>query len=321
MALSTLFLLAQDTPAVRVQAREAAASAEDMWHTLVHQSSALLTEYGFRVAGALIFLVVAWIASSWLMRGMVRGLMRAHVDVTLAKFLSNLARWGMLVLVIIACLGIFGVPATSFVTVLGTVGLAVGLAVQGSLSHLAAGIMLMIFRPFRVGDAVVVAGQQGVVDAIELFSTRLDTADNRRVIIPNGQIFGAIIVNITHHSERKIDVVVNVAGDADFAATRTTLLNAAATVPGLAAGRPVEVAVSNLSGGGVEWTVSVWATNADYGPVRQATLVAVKQALDAAGIAGLMPQMMVHAPGTPFREPAPPLPGGKRQGGGFAPIP
>ena len=109
--------------------------------SLLTNAGKLLTEYGLRVVGALVFLIIAWVASSWLVRLMVRGMTQAHVDITLAKFLSNLARWGLLVLVVIACLGIFGVPATSFVTVLGTVGLAVGLAVQGSLSHMAAGIM------------------------------------------------------------------------------------------------------------------------------------------------------------------------------------
>src|SRR5207244_3990890 len=102
------------------------------------------------------FLTIAWIASSYLVRVAVNALTRTHVDITLAKFLSNLLRWSLLALVIIACLGIFGVPATSFVTVLGTVGLALGLALQGSLSHMAAGVMLMLFRPFRVGDTVVI---------------------------------------------------------------------------------------------------------------------------------------------------------------------
>ncbi|HYE61560.1 MAG TPA: mechanosensitive ion channel domain-containing protein [Phycisphaerales bacterium] len=266
------------------------------WKVIGEKAGALLTEYGLRVVGALIFLIGAWILSAWLVRAMVRGLTKAKVDVTLSKFLANLARWALLVLVVIACLGIFGVPATSFVTVLGTVGLAIGLGVQGSLSHLAAGVMLMIFRPFRVGDAVVVAGQAGVVDEIELFSTRLDTGDNRRVIIPNAQVFGSIIINVTHHEVRKVEVNVGVGYAADVDQTRTTLLRAASGLEGLAPGRPVDAVIQNLSASSVDWTVAVWAPNATYGAVRQQLVKRVKEELERAGIDIPYPQMVVHTP-------------------------
>jgi small conductance mechanosensitive channel len=268
----------------------------DPWTQIVDTGSRLLAAYGLRVAGALVFLIAAWIVSAYLVRAMVRGLMRAKVDLTFAKFLANVARWLMLVLVVIACLGIFGVPATSFVTVLGTVGLAIGLAVQGSLSHLAAGIMLMIFRPFRVGDAVVVAGQAGVVDEIELFSTRLDTGDNRRVIIPNGQVFGAIIVNVTHHDVRKVEVPIGVSYSADIETTRRVLLNAAGGVKNLANDRPVAAALMNFGPSSVDWMVSVWAENRHFGQVKQDMMQRVKEALDREGIEIPFPQMVVHAP-------------------------
>ncbi len=261
--------------------------------TLVRQSSTLLTEYGFRVVGALLFLAFAWIVSAWLMRVMVRGLTSARIDVTLAKFLSNVARWALFVLVVIACLGIFGVPATSFVTVLGTAGLAIGLAVQGSLSHLAAGVMLMIFRPFRVGDSVILAGQAGIVDEIELFSTRLDTPDNRRVIIPNSQVFNSIIINVTHHPQRRIDVIITVTYGADIEQTRQALLRALSGLPGMVGGRPIAAIVSNFLPAGVEWTVSVWVESADFGRVRQAVMQRVKTALDSAGIAVAIQHMQV----------------------------
>jgi len=296
--LSAVAMAQGADPAAPAQPAVSTASltAGDWWRGALEKSSVLLTEYGFRVAGALVFLIGAWMVSAWLVRMMVRGLTKAHVDVTLAKFLANVARWGLLVLVGIACLGIFGVPATSFVTVLGTVGLAVGLAVQGSLSHLAAGIMLMIFRPFRVGDAVVVAGQAGVVDEIELFSTRLDTGDNRRVIIPNGQIFGAIIVNVTHHEVRKVEVNVGVGYSAGVDATRATLLRAASGVKELAEGRPVDAVIQNLSASSVDWTVSVWAKNAHFGAVRQQLVQRIKEELENAEIDIPYPQMVVHTP-------------------------
>jgi small conductance mechanosensitive channel len=284
--------LAQGAP---VTPADPAAAGFD-WQAIGTELSRLTAEYGFRVAGALVFLVVAWIVSAYIVRAMVKGLTAAHVDITLAKFLANVARWVMLVLVVVACLGIFGVPATSFVTVLGTVGLAIGLAVQGSLSHLAAGIMLMIFRPFRVGDSVVVAGQAGVVDEIELFSTRLDTGDNRRVIIPNGQIFGAIIVNVTYHSQRKIDIPIGVGYSADIEETRRVLLNAAGGTKNLAAGRPVGVTLVNFSASSVDWMVSVWAEGMHLGDVKQEAMQRIKEGLDAAGIDIPFPQMVVHTP-------------------------
>jgi small conductance mechanosensitive channel len=269
----------------------------DAWSSLASELGRLIAEYGLRAVGALIFLIVAWIVSAYIVRAMVRGLTRAKVEVTIAKFLSNVVRWGLLVLVVIACLGIFGVPATSFVTVLGTVGLAVGLGVQGALSHLAAGIMLMIFRPFRVGDSVVVAGQAGVVDEIELFSTRLDTGDNRRVIIPNGQIYGSIIVNVTHHEHRKVDIPIGVSYNADIETTRQVLTNAAGSVKNLAPGRPVSVALVEFGPSSVNWMVSVWASNAHLGNVKQEAMQRIKEALDRAGIEIPYPQMVVHTPG------------------------
>jgi small conductance mechanosensitive channel len=265
------------------------------WEKWLDKAGELLTQYGLRVVGALIFLIAAWIVSSYLVRVTVRGLTKAKVEITLAKFLSNLARWGLLALVVIACLDIFGVPATSFVTVLGTVGLAIGLALQGSLSHMAAGVMLLLFRPFRVGDTVVVAGQLGTVDEIQLFTTQLDTPDMRRVIIPNGQIYGAIIQNITHHPIRRVDANVGVTYGADIEHTRKVLMDAATAVPGRLQDRPVEANMAQLSPSSVDWVVVVWANAADAGPVKQELLRRVKEGLNLAGIDNPLPQMVLHA--------------------------
>ena len=254
----------------------------------------MLAEYGLRVVGALLFLVVAWIVSSYLVGLMVRALSKAHVDITLAKFLSNLSRWGLLAVVVVACMEMFGVKTTSFVAVLGTVGLAVGLALQGSLSHMAAGVMLLLFRPFKVGDAVMVAGQKGVVDEIELFTTRLDTPDKRRVIIPNGQVFGAIIENMTHHPDRRIDIPVSVTFSADVAKTRQVLIDSLKSVPGRIQDRPPEAVILQFGKFSVDWQAMVWVMSNQFGPSSQAALQAIKEGLDKAGLAGPVPQVMVH---------------------------
>src|SRR5689334_11685124 len=208
------------------------APTQTTWDFTVKRGGELLTEYGLRVLGAIIFLVVAWMVSSYLVNLSVKALTKAHVEITLAKFLSNLLRWGLLALVIITCLSMFGVPATSFVAVMGTVGLAIGLALQGSLSHMAAGVMLMLFRPFRVGDLVVIAGQRGTVDEIELFTTRIDTPDWRRVIIPNGAVYNNIIENITFHPERRIEIPVSLPYSVPIEEARRYLLAAVQSVPG-----------------------------------------------------------------------------------------
>jgi small conductance mechanosensitive channel len=266
------------------------------WESWLSKAGELLTAYGLRVVGALVFLAAAWIASRYLVHVTVRALTRARVEITLAKFLSNLLRWGLLALVIITCLGMFGVPATSFVAVLGTAGLAIGLALQGSLSHMAAGVMLMLFRPFKVGDMVVVSGQRGVVEEIELFTTRLNTPDNRRVIIPNGQVFGAIIENITHHCERRIDIPIGVSYAADIARTRAVLTAALKEVPGRVESKPPEATVLQFGPSSVDWQAMVWVKSESFGPARQAALQSIKESLERAGLEIPFPQVVVHAP-------------------------
>ncbi len=254
----------------------------------------LLVTYGVRVAVALIVLIVGWVVAGWIGNIARKALARAKVDLTLTRFLSKFVRWAIILLVILACLSVFGVETTSFAAVIGSAGIAVGLAFQGTLSNFAAGIMLLMFRPFRVGDVISVAGQTGKVDEIELFTTTLDTFDNRRFIIPNGQVFGATIENITYHSLRRADVDVGVAYSADIDRTREVLTHAAQTVPlGLDDPAPA-VILLGLGPSAINWSIQVWARADQFGDVRQATIRAVKVALDEAGIAIPFPQMDVH---------------------------
>jgi small conductance mechanosensitive channel len=269
-------------------------SNEGGWQAILRTASNLLTQYGLRVVGALAFLVIAYMVSHYLVRVTVRALTKAHVDITLAKFLSNLSRWGLLAVVVIACLDMFGVPATSFVAVLGTVGLAIGLALQGSLSHMAAGVMLLLFRPFKVGDAVTIAGQKGVVDEIELFTTRLDTPDKRRVIIPNGQVFGSIIENTTFHPDRRIEVPVSVSSSAEIDVTRQVLINAVKDIPGRILDREPQAVIIQFGKFSVDWQVMVWVMAPQFGAASQAALQAIKEGLDNSGLTGPVPQVMVH---------------------------
>lgn len=252
------------------------------------------TAYGPRVAGALVLLVVGWICAGWVGSIVRRALMRAKIDETLNKFLSNMSRWLVLLLVGLMCLSIFGIETTSFAAAIGAAGITIGLAFQGTLANVAAGMMLLIFRPFSVGDVVTVAGQTGKINEIGLFTTAMDTFDKRRFIIPNGSIFGSVIENISFHSERRADVDVGVSYAADIDQTREVLTNAASAVPGILESPEPAILLLGLGDSAVNWSVRVWAPASDFGAVKQATVRAVKVALDEAGIEIPYPTMDVN---------------------------
>jgi small conductance mechanosensitive channel len=191
-------------------------------------------------------------------------------------------------------LGTFGVKTTSFAAVLGAAGLAVGLALQGTLSNFAAGVMLLIFRPFKVGDTVDIGGKRGKVDEIDIFFTILDTPDNRRFILPNGQVFGAAIENVTFHAIRRADVLVGTDYAADLDETRAVLEAAAALVPGQSPDKPSQVVLVGMGASSIDWEVRVWAPKDTFLDVLQASRRAVKQALDSAGIGIPFPQVDVN---------------------------
>jgi len=257
----------------------------------VHQ---WFTDYGPPFAGALVLLVVGWICAGWIGSIVRRALMRAKIDETLNKFLSNMSRWMVLLLVGLMCLSIFGIETTSFAAAIGAAGITIGLAFQGTLANVAAGMMLLIFRPFSVGDVVNVAGQTGKINEIGLFTTAMDTPDNRRFIVPNGAIFGSTIENVSFHTQRRADVDVGVSYSADIDQTREVLSSAANSVPGASEDKEPAVILLSLGDSSVNWSVRVWAPSGDFGAVKQATVRAVKVALDEAGIEIPYPTMDVN---------------------------
>lgn len=250
-----------------------------------------------KVLGAIVVLFITWTLANWARRILSRGMERAKLDVTLVRFLANAARYAIIVLGVLACLSTFGLNVTSFIAILSAIGLAVGLALQGTLSHVASGIMLLIFRPFKVGDLVIISGQTGVVDEIELFSTTLDTADRRRVIIPNGAIFGSTITNLSHHPVRIATVKVAVAIGTEPADVRRVLLDAARKV--VAAGQggvtdPGPTVVLAEPGVGHVWSVSVAAQSMKFDSVIEQLTLATGVAIGAAGFAPPLPVTLVR---------------------------
>ncbi|MEM1347738.1 MAG: mechanosensitive ion channel family protein [Myxococcota bacterium] len=253
-----------------------------------------LTTLGGNIVLVLLILFAALVVGGWVRSLIMRLLERVDFDKTLTKFFGSTARLLVLLFAGLGCLEVFGFNTTSFAAALGGASVAIGLAFQGSLSNVAAGIMLLTFRPFKVGDVVSVAGQTGGVKEIGLFSTSMNTPDNRHIIIPNGQIFGSTLTNITHNPTRRVDVSVGVDYDADINEVRAVLLKAARSVEG-ALSEPAPTAfLVGLGGSSVDWQVRVFCNTAEYFDVFEATVRATKMHLDEAGIGIPYPHMVVQ---------------------------
>jgi small conductance mechanosensitive channel len=250
-----------------------------------------------KLLAAIALFIASWVVAGSTRRITTKGLTKAQFDPTLTKFFGNAARWIILILGLLACLGVLGVQATSFAAFLAAAGFAIGLAFQNSLSNFSAGIMLLVLRPFDVGDAVQVAGETGKVDEIALFTTRLDTFDNRRIVIPNSAVFSGTIENITHHDTRRISVTVGTDYSADLDETRRVLEHAAREQPARLPGREVHVILQGLGDSAIDWEVRVWTQATDYSSLKQSLIRAIKNGLDEAGIGIPFPQMDVHLAG------------------------
>jgi small conductance mechanosensitive channel len=244
----------------------------------------MLVDYGVKVGGAFCILYLASLAGKMVRRNIIR---RApeRFDPSLVKFGGQIARWTVLLLGFLACLSLFGIETTSFAAVIGGASVAIGLALQGSLSHVASGVMLLIFRPFTVGDVVRAAGNTGKVIEIGLFSVTLETVDRRQIIIPNGKVFGDTIENITRSPTRRVDVAVGTDYDANIDATRKVLVDAAAKLGSLIVEGEEPVAyLDSLGGSSVDWSVRVVCKTEEFWSVRSQLTQLVKDALDEAGI-------------------------------------
>lgn len=256
-----------------------------------------LPDYAIKVVGVLaLFIAGRWLANR-LAKNLRKNLERKELDPTLARFFSTMTRILVLVVVVLACLSIFGIETTSVAAVLGAAAFAVGLALQGSLANFAAGVMLVVFRPYRVDDVVTVASETGKVIEIGLFTTTLDTPDNRRIIIPNGTIFSGTILNVTAHPERRVDIDIGCDYGADLDATRKTLERAIAAVSARLDGGAHQVVLVGLGASSVDWQLRIWTKTPDFFTVREQALTAAKRELDAAGIGIPYPQMDVHIDG------------------------
>ena len=245
------------------------------------------------VTAIVIFYVGRWVANL-LTRGLRTLMQKQEVDKTLETFVCNLVRMTLLVFVVIAAIGAVGVQTTSLIAVLGAAGLAVGLALQGSLSNFAAGVLIVIFRPYKVGDWVEAAGIAGSVQKVEILTTVLKTGDNKQIIVPNSQIMGSIITNYSANDTRRIDLVVGVGYGDDLDKVRKTLEDVIAGDDRVLEDPAVTIAVSELADSSVNFVVRPWVKTDDYWAVRFDLTEAIKKRFDKEGISIPFPQRDVH---------------------------
>lgn len=254
----------------------------------------LLTQWGLKVVGALALLIVGRMVAGLLRKLTRRAMTRAEVDATLIPFLSSMVYYLAMAVVLIAVLGLFGIQTTSLIAILGAAGLAVGLALQGTLSHFASGIMLLIFRPFRVGDVVEVGGTIGKVEEIGIFTTTLRSPDNIKITVPNSQIYGSTIKNMNGYETRRVDMVMGVSYDDDLALAMATMQRVAQEDTRVLAEPEPQIAVAELADSSVNFVVRPWCKAEDYFGVKFDLTRRFKEELEAAGCSIPYPQRDVH---------------------------
>jgi small conductance mechanosensitive channel len=252
------------------------------------------TVWGLKVIAALaIFIIGRWIAK--LVRGGIKRMMeKAKVEPIIVGFVSNIAYIALLAFVVVAALGQLGIQTTSFIAILGAAGLAIGLALQGSLANFAAGFLMIIFRPFKVGDFIEGAGVAGVVEEIQVFTTTLKTGDNKIIIVPNAKLSGDNIINYSAQETRRVDMTVGVSYSADLSKVREVLLDIISKEARILPEPAPLVAVAELADSSVNFVVRVWTKTGDYWGVKFDMTETIKNRFDAEGIGIPFPQRDIH---------------------------
>jgi small conductance mechanosensitive channel len=243
---------------------------------------------------ALLIFTIGWLLSKWAHTLIAKVLRRRAADESLVKFISALAQFTVLAATVIAALGQVGVQTTSLVALLGSAGIAIGLALQGNLSHFASGVMLLVFRPFTVGDFIEGGGKSGTVDEVGLFATVLTTPENHKVIIPNAGVTGGPIVNFTTLGKRRAQIDVGVAYGSDIDQVTQVLREAAQSVPDVLTDPEPGIVFTGLGASSLDFAVRIWADNANFFPAQHQVRKAIYERLNAAGIEIPFSQIVVH---------------------------
>jgi small conductance mechanosensitive channel len=258
----------------------------------------LIAERGVRLLGEILGAVAIFIIGRWIAKavrgGVKKVLLKRNVDETLVLFASNVLYVLLMTFVILAALTVLNVPMTGPIAAVGAAGLAVGFALQGSLANLAAGILMIVFRPFKVGDFIEAAGVKGVVEEIDIFTTKLKTVDNKSIIIPNGKVTGDNIVNYSATGTRRVDMVVGVSYADDLDQVRRVIKGVLSADDRILREPEPTIAVLELADSSVNFAVRPWVKTTDYWNVRFDTLENLKKRFDSEGISIPFPQRDVH---------------------------
>jgi len=254
----------------------------------------LVSTWGLSVLGALAVLILGGFCAKIIRAWARRALGKTKFEPTLIPFLSNLVYYGIWAFILIAVLGLFGIPTTSFVALLGAAGLAVGLALQGTLSNFAAGVMILVFRPFKVGDYVEAGGDEGIIQEVGVFASVLNTLDNVRIILPNSAIWGAKIRNYTANPIRRVDIPVGISYGDDIEKAKQVIRQVIEEEPRVLTDHETLVVVTGLGDSSVDLLVAPWCKPGDYWAMRWDLIQKIKERLEANGCSIPFPQRDVH---------------------------
>lgn len=260
---------------------------------LVH-NQALLFSYAVNIVAAIAIIIVGMIVARIVSNALNRVMRARHIDATVADFLSALVRYGVIAFTLIAALGRVGVQTASVIAVLGAAGLAIGLALQGSLSNLAAGVLLVTFRPFRSGEYVDLGGVAGTVLQVQIFSTTMRTVDGRIVVIPNGKIIAGNIINFSREPVRRNELIISVSYDSDIDKVKSLITNIIESDERILKDRERTVRLNELGASSINFVVRIWSNSGDLQNVYWDVLERIKREFDANGISFPYPQMDVN---------------------------
>ncbi|GAA5222153.1 mechanosensitive ion channel family protein [Membranihabitans marinus] len=257
----------------------------------------VIQEYAPKLALSVATLVIGWMIVVWVSRVFKKVLQKANVDISLQNFLTSLVSILLKILLLFSVANTFGIVTTSFVAILGAGAFAIGMALQGSLGHFASGVMIMVFKPYRIGDFVEVGGKEGTVASIQIFNTILTTLNNNMIIVPNATVTSGTITNFTSLGKRKFNLIFGISYDADIDEAREIIIKLFKSHDAIMKDEPIEVYVDSHGDSSVNLTARAWAKSQDYWPVYFYMMEYVKKEFDKNNIGIPYPQMDVHFPG------------------------
>ena len=266
----------------------------EWWTQQAQQLQVVGLEFGLKLIVAILIFMVGRTIARMLSNGLRKIMKAKEVDQILDSFIGSLVYWALLTFVVIAAINHLGIQTTSLIAIMGAAGLAVGLALQGSLSNFAAGVLIVLFRPYRVGDFVEAAGVSGAVVQVQILTTVLKTPDNKQVIVPNSEIMSSIITNYSANDTRRVDLTVGVSYDDDLDKVRETLNEIIAAEERVLSEPECVIAVSALGDSSVNFVVRPWVKTSDYWPVHFDLTETIKKRFDAEGLSFPYPQQDVH---------------------------